>query len=462
MKSKDLKGENYWEGFVNALFEPILVLDFFGKILYANQASCHLFGKQIEKLIDTDFSYPLELDTPTEIEIEIYNSNKEIQYADVYMREGAWKSEKAYIVTLHDITKRKDLENRLNLFANIFTFANEGILVTDSNLNIIDVNPGFTNITQYKKEDVLGKKPNILKSGIQDAEFYKDMWLNLEKKGYWYGELWNKKKNNEIYPELLSISEVKNSDGDLVNYVGIFYDITQEELQKKQLIQMAYYDSLTGLPNRNLFMDRLETAMINTKRIKNFIALVFIDIDNFKTINDTYGQKIGDQLLINISQLLTESLRENDTVARLSADEFLILIETLVKPLDYKVVIDKLFENFKKPLTVDSHEFYITLSAGISFYPQKINISPGTFLSQANQAMYQAKASGKKKYALFDLGLDLEMRKRENLIQEIRLAIRNDELKLYYQPKVNMKTGKVFGLEGLIRWNQGASFKLCK
>lgn len=450
MRSNNLQTYSYWENLVEALAEPLLVLDLSGKILYANQAACELFFKEKADILGTDFSYPIELDRP--IEIEIFNINKKIRYADLYIRKGSWKNNKAYIVTLHDITHRKETEKRLNILANVFIYAKEGILITDADLNIMDVNAEFTNITHYKKEEVIGKKPNILKSGVHEADFYKKMWFQLKKEGYWFGELWNKKKNNDIYPQLLAISAVKNAEGDLVSYVGVFYDLTQQEIQKQQLIRMAYYDSLTTLPNRRLLMDRLETAMKNTARSSSFIVLVFINIDNFKLINEVYGQKTGDDLLIQAGQVLKNSIRDADTLARLGSDDFVILIEGLRNPYDYTEVMDKLFENFKQPFTVESNKIFITISAGISFYPQQTVISPGILLSQANQAMYKSKMLGKNKYILFDILLDLERRSQENFIQEMKLAIQHDEFKLYYQPKVNIKTGKLLGLEGLIRW----------
>lgn len=450
MKSDKPQKDNYWETFVDALSEAILVLDLSGKILYANQASCVLLNKKIIDVVGSDFSYPIELEKPTKV--EILGTHNKIIYLEVYMKETIWKNIPAWVATLHNITEREEFEKKLNVLANVFHFAKEGILVTDGELNIIDVNTEFTNITQYKKEDVIGKKPNILKSNIQDAEFYKKMWFHIKSQGYWSGEIWNKKKNNETYPQLLAISEIKNTDGDTVNYVGVFYDTTQQEAQKKQLIYLAYYDSLTNLPNRKSLMDRIEAAMEKTQRSNNYIALIFIDIDDFKVINDLHNHKTGDDLLIQASHRVKNLIRETDTLARLGDDEFVILLEGLRHPYDYKKVIDKIYANLKKPLIIDSHEFFITISAGVSFYPQKIPIGATALLSQADQAMYKSKMAGKNQYALFDVVLDLEIRKQESLIKGIKSSIKNNELKLYYQPKVNLKTGKILGLEGLIRW----------
>ncbi|QMT59076.1 bifunctional diguanylate cyclase/phosphodiesterase [Legionella sp. PC997] len=450
MKSEELKKDNYWETFVDALSEAILVLDLSGKILYANHASCILFNKGSVDLIGSDFSYPIELEKPTKI--EILDVNNQIIYAEVYMKKTIWKHNPAWVATLHDITERENVEKKLHLLANVFHFAKEGIVVTDPDLNIIDVNAEFTNITQYKKEEVLGKKPNILKSNIQGVGFYKKMWAHLKSQGYWYGEIWNKKKNNELYPQLLAISEVKNVDGDLVNYVGVFYDITQQEEQKKQLLHLAYHDSLTNLANRKSLLEQLETAMLKTRRLNNYIALVFFDIDDFKSVNDLYSHKTGDNLLIETAQRVKNLIRETDTLARIGGDEFVLLLEGLSHPYDFKPVMDKIYENLKKPIIIDSHKIFITISAGICFYPQKIAIGPSGLLSQADQAMYKSKMTGKNKYSLYDVALDLEIRKQERLINAIKSSIKNNELKLYYQPKVNMKTGKILGLEGLIRW----------
>ncbi len=450
MKSDELQKDNYWETFVDALSEAILVLDLSGKILYANHASCVLLNKKNVDVVGSDFSYPIELEKPTKI--EMLGVNNKIIYAEVYIKKAIWKHIPAWVATLHNITEREEVEKKLRVLSNVFYFAKEGILVTDPALNIVDVNTEFTNITQYKKEEVIGKKPNILKSGIQDDKFYKKIWGHIKSKGYWYGEVWNKKKNNETYPQMLAISEVKNVDGDLINYVGVFYDLTQQEAQKKQLIHLAYHDSLTNLPNRKSLLDRIESAIEKSRRLKNYIALIFIDIDNFKSVNDLYSHKTGDNLLIQTAQLLKKLIRETDTLARLGGDEFVILLEGLTYPNDFKNIIDNIYEHLKKPLIIDSHKLLISISAGISFHPQKIPIGPSALLSQADQAMYQSKMTGKNKYSLYDTALELEIRKQDKLIIGIKSSIKNNELKLYYQPKVNMKTGKILGLEGLIRW----------
>lgn len=450
MKSNDLLNDNYWENFVDALSEPILVLDLSGKILYANKASCSLFNKKTSDIIGSDFSYPIEIEKP--INIEILGVNNKIIIAEVCMREATWKNYPVWVATLTNITERQERENKLNILANVFNFAKEGVLVTDSDLNIIDVNIEFTNITQYTKEEVIGKKPNILKSGLQDAEFYKQMWFQLNNEGYWYGELWNKKKNNETYPQLLAISQIRNVEGDVVNYLGVFYDVSHQEIQRKQMAHLAYYDSLTNFPNRKLLMERIEVAMKKVQRFNNYMALIFIDIDNFKSINDLYNHKTGDDVLIQTAHVLSDSIREIDTLARLGGDEFVILLEGLIHPYDYKVVIDDIYRKLTHPYHIDSHKITINISAGISIYPQKTAISSAALLSQADQAMYKSKMTGKNRYSLFDEELDLQIRKQEGLINAIKSSFKNNQLKVYYQPKVNMKTGKILGLEGLIRW----------
>lgn len=443
----DIQTIDNWEKFAEALPQAILVLDTSGKILYANQVACILFNKSI---IGSNFSYPIETQKPSEIEIP--SANNKLIYAEINMREASWKNNPVWIVSIYNITQRKETENKLNILANVFRYAKEGVMITDANLNILDVNTEFTNITQYTKEEVIGKKPSILKSGIQNAIFYKKMWDHIHSEGYWHGEIYNKKKNNETYPQLLEIFSIKNTEGNLINYVGIFYDITLQESQKKQLMHVAYFDSLTNLPNRQSLMSRLEIAMKNAERHHQFIALAFIDIDDFKSINDLHSHEVGDKLLIKVAALIKSETRETDTLARLSGDEFVLLMEGLKKPTDYKYIMEKVHAIFEQPLNVNSHSFLITISSGISFYPQKVVISPAAFLSQADQAMYKSKMSGKNQYSLFDISLDLEIRNQEKLLKEIRSAVKNNQLKLFYQPKVNMKTGELIGLEGLIRW----------
>ncbi|MFA6302688.1 MAG: EAL domain-containing protein [Legionella sp.] len=450
MKSNDLLNENYWKNIIDALSEPIIILDSSSKILYANKASCSLFNKKFNDIIGSDFSYPIEIEKPTNI--EILGANNKVLNVEVYMREATWKNYPVCVATLNNSTERLEREHKLNILANVFNFAKEGVLVTDSHLNIIDVNLEFTNITQYTKEEVIGKTPNILKSKIQGAEFYKKMWLQLNNEGYWYGEIWNKKKNNEIYPQLLAITQIKDPDGHVVNYLGVFYDVTQQEIQRKQIAHLAYYDSLTNLPNRRLLMDRIEVSMKKAQHFDNFIALFFINIDNFKSINDLYRHKTGDKVLKKTAHLLCNSIRGIDTLARLGGDEFVILLEGLLHPSDYKVVIDAIYKKLTQPLLVDSHKITINISAGVSIFPQKTSISSAALLSQADQAMYKSKTTGKNRYFLFDEELDLQIRRQESLINDIKSSFKNNQLKLYYQPKVNMKTGKILGVEGLIRW----------
>ncbi|MCX7120262.1 MAG: EAL domain-containing protein [Gammaproteobacteria bacterium] len=451
MKSNNPQVSSYWERFVNALSEAVLVLDDKGVILYVNHAACDLFNKASEKMLGDDFSYPIQLDKPCEI--EILRPDKKIVYAEVRMKMVAWENTTAWIVALHDITLRKTTEAKLKILANVFNFAKEGILITDADHNIIDVNTEFTNITQYTREEVIGKNPKFLQSGIQPPAFYQALWSQLKKEGYWFGEIWNKKKNNQVYPQLEAISTVTDINGDITNYVGVFYDITQQEFQKKQLERIAHYDLLTSLPNRKYFIEHLELAMKKTERSKRFLAVAFLDLDGFKSINDNYGHGTGDHLLIVIAEFLKNVVREVDTVARLGGDEFVILIEELQYPADYKRTTDRIQEFFTQPFLIDAHSFSITASIGVTFYPQKIILSPASLISQADQAMYKCKTSGKNRCCLFDLDIDMQSRKQESLVSEMKRALDQNELSLYYEPKVNMITGKVFGVEGLIRWN---------
>jgi diguanylate cyclase (GGDEF)-like protein/PAS domain S-box-containing protein len=439
----------YWEHFINALSEPVLILNLNGIIVYANESACQLFDKKQEDLLKTDFSYPIETTQP--IEIEILNRNQTI-IAEMTVKSGSWKREDAWVVTLHDITKIKKTEEKLKISANVFNFAKEGIVITDTSANIIDINKEFTHITGYEKKDIIGKHIKLLQSGKQDKSFYEKMWHSIKEKGFWYGEIWNKKSNGEIYPELLAISEVRDDADEVIYYVGVFYDISLQEEQKQQLQQVAHYDTLTKLPNRLLFTSQLAREMKVVKRSQQYLAIGFIDIDDFKTTNDQYGHDVGDLLLKAVAKIFTKCMRQEDVIARYGGDEFVLLMTKLNSFDEYQYIIDRIYNKLSKPITIKSFSIKANVSIGITSFPQKEMVSPEQLIRRADQAMYVSKVSGKGRCTLFDMDIDIQNRQRNSIINELVDAFHNDEFKLYYQPQVNMVTNEVLGVEGLLRW----------
>ncbi|MCC5855335.1 MAG: PAS domain-containing protein [Idiomarina sp.] len=294
-----------------------------------------------------------------------------------------------------DITNEKAVERELKLASSVFKNTHEGIMITDTNAVIIEVNPTFTSITGYSRNEALGQKPTFLKSGRHDHSFYVDMWEALQEHGFWQGEIWNKKKNGTIYCERKTISAILDDEGQVTQYVGLFSDITQLKQQQQRLEQLAHYDSLTNLPNRTLFQDRLYIAMEAARRSGAQITLVYIDLDDFKPVNDTLGHAAGDRLLEVIAKRLSESVRKSDTVARIGGDEFLLLLSH-ESVTGYRMLLKRLQKSLCEPIQIEAHEVTISSSIGVAHFPQDAE-NGETLLRCADQAMYAAKQQGKNK-----------------------------------------------------------------
>jgi diguanylate cyclase (GGDEF)-like protein/PAS domain S-box-containing protein len=353
--------------------------------------------------------------------------------------------------THSDITSRKLAEEKLKLAASVFTHARESIIITDITGIIIDVNDTFTTITGYSREEVIGKNPRIIKSGRQSPKFYADMWQVLLEEGYWYGELWNRRKSGEVYAEMKTISAVRDEQGITTHYVSLANDITQIKEHQDQLERIAHYDILTSLPNRSLLSDRLYQAMLQCNRHAQSLAVVFLDLDGFKTVNDAYGHDMGDELLIALSGRMKEALREGDSLARIGGDEFVAVLTDLSTVKDCELVLERLLLAASEPIIVEDLVLNVSASIGVTLYPQD-NVDADQLMRHADQAMYVAKESGKNQYHLFDTAQDDAVKVQRESLEAIRSALDNHQFVLYYQPKVNMKTGKVTGVEALIRW----------
>ncbi len=347
--------------------------------------------------------------------------------------------------------ERKQAQDKLKLAASVFTHAGEGILITDAASNIIEVNETFTKITGYSREDILGQNPRILQSGRQSAMVDAAMWQAINTTGNWTGEVWNRRKDGEVYAETLTMSVVKDDAGNVSNYVALFSDITQITAHQSQLERMANYDVLTNLPNRALLADRLQQAMLHSQCHHNSLAVVFLDLDHFKDVNDAHGHAVGDELLIILSLRMKLALSEEDTLARIGGDEFVVILANLDKFEDCQPVIERLLLAASEPISVGDIVFNMSVSIGVTTYPQD-GVDADILMRHADQAMYEAKQAGKNRYHLFDTAQYNAVKSQRESIGNISSAVDRHEFVLYYQPKVNMASGEVIGVEALIRW----------
>jgi diguanylate cyclase (GGDEF)-like protein/PAS domain S-box-containing protein len=384
------------------------------------------------------------------IEIEALNSDGDEFPIELTISAIKIKGSYEFNAFIRDISERKRTQAKQYLLAKVFSDAHEGIVITDTKGTIVDVNPTFTSITGYSREEAIGNNPNMLSSGKHDAEFYDGMWKSIIERGHWQGEIWNRKKNGELFAEMMTISALKD-EKITTHYVCLFSDITKNKQQQQTLEQMAHYDVLTKLPNRTLFADRFSQAIAHSHRHNTLLAVCFLDLDGFKPVNDDYGHDVGDQLLIEVAERIQSSIRTEDTVSRQGGDEFAILLGEIESFAHCKLLLERLHYALAKPYIINGYPHKITASTGVTLYPID-DENRDTLMRHADQAMYQAKLEGRNRFHLFNALDDLQIIQKHHQLDEIRHALLNNEMCLYYQPKVNMKTGKVFGVEALLRW----------
>ena len=342
----------------------------------------------------------------------------------------------------------------LDLFRRILESSSEPMLITDSDSRIEYVNPAYCAVTGYTSEEVIGKSPGMMKSGKHDAVFFTEMWKSILETGQWEGEIWDKKKSGEIYPKWLSINTVRHDDNTVWKYIGIFSDLTSLKQTEQHLEYLAHYDSLTNIPNRLLFRDRLQQAMKRADRSRSMVALLFFDLNRFKQVNDTFGHFAGDQLLIEFANRVGGCLRDEDTLARIGGDEFAICLDDIKSRVGVEKVIGKIIDVLTPEFLIKGHILYVTTSIGVSLYPTDGDRAD-TLLTNADTAMYVAKEMGDNRFFFFEPSLKNKSFEHLSIETSLRQAIANEEFVLHYQPQVDLKTGGVTGIEALIRRKQG-------
>ncbi|MEW6039063.1 MAG: EAL domain-containing protein [Pseudomonadota bacterium] len=341
----------------------------------------------------------------------------------------------------------------LRLTAAVFDNSLEGIIITDPEGAIEAVNPAVTRATGYTAEELLGQNPRMLQSGRQGKKFYKAMWKSLRCSGRWQGEIWNRRKNGEIYPEWLSISAIRGEHGEIEHYIGIFIDISRQKEAELRLDYLAHHDKLTGLPNRDFIHDSLRMAIAQARRYRRQIALLFIDLDHFKHVNDTYGHASGDELLQAVARRLRGCLRKEDTLSRMGGDEFTLLLQQVGSREEIRLIADRIVSSLKAPFEIAKHEVYIKASVGVSIYPDD-GETPESLLKNSDAAMYHAKQDGRDCVRLFQPDMERYLSERVTVERDIHRALERGEFRLFYQPQFNLATGKVTGVEALLRWQR--------
>lgn len=451
------KKNNVLTKIIDLLPSHISMYDLSGKLYYANENFLKAHDLNFEHFDKITFD---EI-TFSNLEFQIIKNKLEITKSFTIQKEidSKWfesifyMADFEYIVhSCSDITLQKQKEINLEQASVFYENSNEGILITDQNGLIVSVNRAFCKITGYVKSEVIGKTPSILSSGIHDKDFYITMWDTLKNNGSWQGEIWNKRKNGEIYPEWLSIAKAVNPKYNETFFIAIFTDITSLKEADKKLYYYANHDILTGLANRVQFEANLRKSIESAKRRNTKMALMFIDLDKFKEINDTYGHGTGDKMLKELAKRIEQSVRKEDFIARIGGDEFVLLLKDINEKEDVLNLAKKINDNVKEPLELDKKVFFMSLSIGISLYPEHAENSED-LIKYADAAMYEVKEAGRNGYYIYHQEMTDKVFEKLSLQNQLKVAMKRDEFEMYYQAMIDIKTNKILGAEALVRWN---------
>lgn len=459
---------------IDQLPNPVIITDMIGYVTGWNEGAEKLFGYRLEEALgqhilfllleeEHDFIQQklvqlLKEKVSHEIETRMKKKSGDLFFAHLIL--SLYRNKDSFVTGIIgyviDITERKRAEDALRLNAKVFENTSEALMITDIQANILSVNQAFSKITGYSQEEAIGKNTRILKSGRHNKQFYKNMWKLLKKLGSWQGEIQDRRKSGEIYPKWLTINSVKDNSGKVTHYVAIFSDITKRKQTEERLEYLAHYDTLTGLPNRHLFHDRLQQALVRAEQSNLQIALLFIDLDRFKNINDTFGHTVADQLLIDVSKRLANFIRKIDTVSRFGGDEFIIILTDVTSAKDVALKAQKIMALISKPFVLEGQELFITLSVGITSYPLD-GENMDQLVKNSYTSMNHAKKLGRNNYQFYSSEMNSKALEQLNMEIDLRKALEREEFRLYYQPKISFKTGELVGAEALIRWYSAKS-----
>ena len=441
------------------------VVDMSGRLIEVNDAYVHLSGYSREELLQMhvpDFEVREQPeDTAKHIEKIIREGHDRFESAHRRKDGSTWpveivanywpELEGLLFVFVIDITERRKQKEQQELAMMVFDNITEAMTVTDARNRIVAINPAFSQVTGYTEEEVLGRNPNMLSSGHHDSEFYRQMWQSLAETGQWQGEVWDRRKNGELIAEWLTISTIYDDEGKVHRRVALFSDITKKKQSEEMVWRHANFDMLTQLPNRRMFRERLEQEMKKSHRHGNSLALFFIDLDHFKEINDTLGHHIGDELLVEAALRIRSCMRESDIVARLGGDEFTVVLTDLSDDSHVERVAQDIIVRLMEPFQLGKESAYISASVGITLYPADAT-DAHNLLKNADQAMYVAKSEGRNRFSYFTHELQEQAQRRLRMIGDLRNALVEKQLKLHFQPIVDLSSGEVYKAEALLRW----------
>ncbi|MBL8645350.1 MAG: EAL domain-containing protein [Rhodospirillaceae bacterium] len=427
--------------------DGLLVIDHHGRIAFANPAGAIMLGSTTELLKGQEFGLPFGIEGNT-TSIELMTGNR-LAFVDMRTAPISWEGEDATLVVLHDMTQVRDAETALAMRTQAMEAVANGIITTDPKGMVTWANRAMTVMTGYAVNELVAHHLNILRSGHHAESFYQDLETRIQRGEVWRGRVINRHKDGHLYTAEQTISPVRDAAGRITQFVIIQEDISERLRAQDELIRLAQYDTLTGLPNRTLFMEHLQAAIARAKRAGDMVAVMLLDLDNFKFINSNFGHQTGDALLVAAKDMLVRHLRTTDTLARLDGDEFAILLEGVKDMGAANATIRRLFDALWEPVQINGHTLKAGASAGVAMYP-KDDTEPTDLLADAELAMYQAKSQGRHALCYFDR--DADIRKRLSLEEDLRHAVERKQLWLAYQPQVDVQSGRVVGAEALIRW----------
>lgn len=420
-----------------------------GRVLYANAVAAGLFGRSPQALQGSYLGQTLQVGQVVEIDIPVRG---ELRTAEVSLVPLPWPRERVYLMTLTDVSERNRSREQLQLLRQAWEQSPVALVITDAQQQIEYVNPTFEQMTGYRFEEVQGKSPHLLASGETPPDVYRQLWTTLNAGQVWRGEFLNRRRSGDVYWEEARIAPVRDAGGAVTHYVGVKEDISERKRTEQLLHTQANYDALTGLPNRQLLLRLLESLLLLEKRRKRRLAVLFLDLDRFKAVNDQAGHAVGDRLLQVVARRLRQAVRAEDIVARQSGDEFILICPDLDSPLDAQPVAERVLDRLQEPVTIGEQTFYVGGSIGISSFPEGGRVAED-LLQQADQAMYSAKQSGGDQLRFYSAELNAQRAWRQRAETLLRRAIDREELSVVYQPIVSLIGGHPVGAEALLRWH---------